>query len=332
MQSSSYKIRKANILPVLFFIATVLFVASSCDDIFEKDLEGKEVVIVSPADMLKTQYSTQTFWWEEMDGASSYKLQIVSPTFDRVEKVLVDSSITTNKIEITLYPGKFQWRIQPVNSSSTGKYTVRSLEIDTTLDLQGQQVVLTSPGADFATQKTQIKFKWNKLYNADDYRFELKSGSWEGSKVIDPFLTQNDTITIGSLTDDVYFWGVQAQNSSSASLYSYRKFYVDNKAPKTPVLKEPADSTEVSSGQTNMKWTSYTDEGSPVYDSLVIATDKNFKAGSIKFSEKVQGNSITHDFKDNGNYYWKVITLDNAGNVSDPSEIFLVKVSSTSSK
>lgn len=311
-------------------IVAIFLSLISCDDFFEKDLEGKEVEIISPGDSLKTQYSTQKFWWEELDGASFYNLQIVSPSFDKVEKVLIDTSLTETKFTFTLYPGTFQWRVRPANGSSEGDYQIRSIEIDTTLDLRGQEVVLRRPLADFATKEKSIKFYWDKLYNADDYRLDIKSGDWEGENVISPVIIPHDTVTINLalLPDGTYFWGIKALNNGSSTTYSTRKFYIDNIAPKTPVLAEPSDSTSVNDWPVTLKWTNTPDSGSPIYDSLVVATDRYFKSESVKFNKKIEGQSESVSLTGTGKFFWKVFSVDAAGNVSTSSKTNLVIVGS----
>lgn len=295
----------------------------SCEDFFEKDLEGKEVVIVSPADLLKTQYTTQNFWWEKMDGALTYNLQIASPSFSNIEKLLLDTNISVNKLSYALYPGKFEWRLCAENASSKGKYTVRSLEIDTTLDLRGQEVLLKYPPTEFATRRNSIKFLWGKLYNADDYRFELKAGDWTGARVINPVITKDDTITVGALAEGAYYWGVQAQNNGSVTVYAPRRFFVDNTNPQKPNLSAPTDSAKVASWPVTLKWESVSDGGSAIHDSLVVATDKSFKTASIKLSERVDGKSQSVNYSADGKYFWKVYSVDAAGNVSPASEVYL---------
>ncbi len=310
------------ILTIILMMVAVL----ACEDIFEKDLEGKEVDIFSPSDDLKTQYTSQNFWWEKAEGALSYNLQIVAPTFENIEKLLVDTNIVGTKFLYTLYPGKFQWRLRPANGSSYGNYVVRSLEIDTTLDLRGQEVILRNPFNDFATNKSQIKFFWDKLYNASDYRFELKNNEWTGPRFMSPVLTQHDTITVGGLTEGIYFWGVQAQNNGSATVFSPRKFIIDKTPPKAPVLSQPEDSAKIDNWPSTFKWTKTPDGGATIYDSLVIATDKTFKAGSVRFSQRVNGQSQQVNLNTTGKYFWKVISLDVAGNTGPWSESNLLIV------
>ena len=322
-------ITRISVLKMLFVALGGLLLLCNCEDFFEKDLAGKEVVIVAPSDLLTTQYTTQNFWWEKLDGALTYNLQIATPSFDNLEKVLVDTNVSINKFTFSLYPGKFQWRIRPANGSSNGQYIVRSLEIDTTLDLRGQEVVLKSPQAEYASNKNSLKFTWDKLFSAADYRFEVRYQEWSGSKVISPVLTQHDTITVGGLQEGTYYWGVQAQNNGSATAFSTRKVIIDKTSPKIPSLSAPLDSATIPTWPVTLKWSRATDSGSSITDSVVVATDKSFKTNSIKISERGDGLTKIINLKENGKYYWKVISQDAAGNYSPESEINLLIIGST---
>ena len=46
-------------------------------DIVEINLEGKYVAVIAPQENYVTTTLTHTFWWEELEGATGYELQIV---------------------------------------------------------------------------------------------------------------------------------------------------------------------------------------------------------------------------------------------------------------
>lgn len=106
----------------------ILFV--SCSQAIEKPLENEEVVLTAPVNGLQTNLQTHTFVWEELNGAVSYKIQIVSPRFDSIARFVTDSLVKQNKITFQLGPGEYQWRVKAVNNSSSSKYSAaRNLRI-----------------------------------------------------------------------------------------------------------------------------------------------------------------------------------------------------------
>ena len=81
---------------VLFSL--VLLVACS-EIILEKNITNKTVVLLSPQDSTSLKTLTPSFWWEEVEGARTYHIQIVSPSFESPVRLFVDSIITKNKFE-----------------------------------------------------------------------------------------------------------------------------------------------------------------------------------------------------------------------------------------
>ncbi|MDP4209203.1 MAG: hypothetical protein Q8928_10355 [Bacteroidota bacterium] len=287
-----------------------------CDDIFEKDLSGKKIVLLAPSDSLKTELTTTTFWWEKLDGALSYNLQVVSPSFNHVEKILADTTVTVNKFTLTLYPGKFEWRIKALNGSSQTAYFLRSMEVDSTMDLQKQELVLKTPNDGSALNASKIILQWYKLYNATQYRVQVKATDWSGSNVISPVFTNYDTLSVSSLSEGTYVWGVQALNESSSSNFFTRKFTIDRTAPSTPSLLLPADRGTVTQSPVSLSWTRVTDSGTTLTDSIVVASDTIFSSGNIKLAKRIDATSYSLEIKDKGSYFWKVKTIDAAGNQS----------------
>ncbi|TKG88109.1 hypothetical protein EYV94_27635 [Puteibacter caeruleilacunae] len=94
-----------------------------------KDLSAEIVTLMAPAADLSTAVKTLTFWWEEVSGATKYRLQIVSPSFDNIERLIEDVEVTGNKKTVTLTEGTYQWRVKAVNAESKTGYSVRTIEI-----------------------------------------------------------------------------------------------------------------------------------------------------------------------------------------------------------
>ena len=117
----------------------VILMLAACEDIFEPDLEDKIVQIIAPEDGLQTVRQTNTFWWEYVEGALEYNLQIVNPSFDYILKLELDTNITENQFTYTLTPGSYQWRVSAFNFSSATPYTMHTLTI---IDTTGQSTIL----------------------------------------------------------------------------------------------------------------------------------------------------------------------------------------------
>jgi hypothetical protein len=297
---------------ILALISTLTFI--SCEDLTVKNITDKELVVIAPGDNLRTSFSTQTFWWEELDGAAAYNLQIVSPSFESVEILLADSILTKNKFTINLFPGRFEWRVKAVNGSFQTPFIVRSLQIDSTMDLKGQKVTLVSPGEDVYINSASTLFRWQKLYNADSYSIEVHSSSWSGELVYSSLSVINDTISVRKLSDGVYWWGIKAWNGNSATGFTTRLFTLDKTPPGIPSLSLPKDKANIQQLPVDLSWTRPTDTGSPVSDSLIISSDSLFRSGNTILAKLVQDSKYNNAVQDTGTYFWRVKSVDAAHN------------------
>jgi hypothetical protein len=300
------------LLFALAFVATKLF--SSCEDIIERDIANKELIVIAPGDSLRTSIATQTFWWEELEGARTYNLQIVSPSFESVEVVLADTVVTKNKFVINLFPGKFEWRLKAQNGSYESAFVTRSLEIDSTRDLKALKVSLTSPADESYFNSSSVFFKWQKIYNADTYSMEIHNSDWNGSVAYTLSSISHDTNTVKNLKDGAYIWGIKAWNTNSATDFSTSKITIDLVAPATPVLLTPLDKANIQQPPVNLTWSRTSDTGSPLSDSLIISKDSLFRSDKIIIRELLSETKLDNAVSDTGTFFWKVKTVDAAHN------------------
>lgn len=114
-------------------LATVIFscvALMACEEVLEKPLDEKKTVLVAPKDKLQTTELEHAFHWEEMDGATRYQLQIVSPSFDAIERFVEDTTVKKLFFNKTLTAGKYQWRVRAKNGSTNSQLSdVWTLEI-----------------------------------------------------------------------------------------------------------------------------------------------------------------------------------------------------------
>ena len=110
-------------------IYTVLIIffgnSSSCyEAVTEKVLTNEKITLLAPTNNLISTDSNATFYWNEVNGATKYQLQIVSPKFDSISKVYADTIITKNLFLFSLNKGKkYQWRVRAKNSSSETEFS-----------------------------------------------------------------------------------------------------------------------------------------------------------------------------------------------------------------
>ena len=303
------KIVRNRILLLLLGIAIV-----ACDDFIEKDIDSETMTLLAPANNLTTIQLTHTFWWDWLDGAEQYNMQIVEGSFSAATSFVLDTTITTNKFTYTLYPGNFQWRVRGENNGYETYYTTYSLVIDSSLDITSQQVVLTSPADMLITNNNTVTFDWNTLLNADDYLLEVHQNTWSGAIVFGPQVVTTNTYTT-TLPEGTLVWGVQARNSvsNSSTSFSTRTITVDTTAPEAVTLVAPADNAMLSDVYNTYSWTQGANTGTALTDVIYFYDDA--AATQLNKSVQIPSGTSHQDSLGVGTYYWAVQSTDAAGNV-----------------
>ncbi len=107
---------------ILIYLILLLFIAS-CEEALERPLTATKVTLLAPFDSLITSSHDHTFYWERMEGATKYQLQIVSPKFDSIVQLVVDTTISKNTFMQSLSNGRYQWRVRALNNSTSSSYS-----------------------------------------------------------------------------------------------------------------------------------------------------------------------------------------------------------------
>ncbi|MCH8903116.1 MAG: hypothetical protein IIA45_04290 [Bacteroidetes bacterium] len=297
----------------------VLFATSftSCQEIFERDLQKESITLLAPPNNNITTSFKQTFWWEEVSGASHYNLQIVSPTFNNIQNLIVDTIVNSNKYTTTLQPGSYQWRLRAENASSFTEYSTWTLTIDSTTDLTQHIIVLSAPDDNHVTNNMTVTFKWDSIYSAEDYRLQIATPNFNSAGNIFYDVTINNaSLTYTFITAGDFEWQVRAQNATSNSGYTKRSLTIDISSPNAPTQLAPANNSTVSSPGT-LAWT--VDPTSVmdtlyIYDDSLITPPINIVSTTDTFY--IYSGSSGED------HFWRVRSVDAAGNISAYSTLF----------
>lgn len=106
-----------------YFILLMIFFSAACDEVLEISLTGKKPVLLSPVNNLNTIDTLQTFYWEKLAGATKYQLQIVSPKFDSIVRLIHDTIILQNIFPKDMDTGTYQWRVKAINNGSESDFS-----------------------------------------------------------------------------------------------------------------------------------------------------------------------------------------------------------------
>ncbi|MCR9155549.1 MAG: hypothetical protein NXI09_15700 [Bacteroidetes bacterium] len=300
--------------PKYLFSVLLFMNIYSCTEFQEKQLQEDAVEVFIPRDGLRTDVATQQFYWYELAGAEDYQLQVASPDFQEIERLVLDTIMTNTRLFLTLAPGDYEWRVRAFNNSSASLFSSRRLYIDSTLNLSNQTVQIVDPSDQDTSNKMSYKFRWQELYNADQYTVDLASDK-DFSSII-----QNWTVNVPELeiivpSEGGYHWRVRAINPSSVSPYSSRSFFVDTTAPQVPLLVSPGNGQVLLGNSVNFLWQRQSAGISSVRDSLQISKDSLFSNSHVNLLLDV--NSLNLDTLGSDSYFWRVQSIDKAFNSSD---------------
>jgi hypothetical protein len=231
----------------------------------------------------------------------------------------LDTNITAAKFSYSLFPGQFQWRVKAINSAYETEYMVRTLTIDSTADLSNTYPILNTPTDNLATRKTSVVFEWQSLYNASQYRFILKEKNWDGAFIMDTTLKETIKLPL-ELEEGAYSWGVRAINEISQSPFSHRALKIDRTKPPRPVLLIPKDKDTINTTLITFQWKRPDRSGTEIKDSLIVAKDSTFTDLMLvkQESDTIYNWNPTDESIDE--YFWRIKSLDRAGNQSDYSD------------
>ena len=295
----------------------------SCDDVFEEDIEEENIQVIFPKEWDTISSNSVEFRWGEIDGAKNYRLFVTSTS---TGKVLYDTLALGSHVNLPFNTGRFVWKVRGENSAYTTAYTKEiNFQVASSSDLSEQTLFLKSPSDNFYTNTTQsILLTWEFNKNALDYVLEIDKTVSNNTETIiheEELTSNNYTLDASEIVDDaLYTWRVKGVNEESETVYTSRKIYIDKKAPNVPALMTPEDNA-ISGDTVTFVWEVADDLGvisSPTKSILQLAKNAEFTDGVIEF--ETSDNEREYIFPDNGDYYWRVKTLDEAGNQSEYSD------------
>lgn len=301
---------------LLPFMLALVLLSSSCSDIIEEDLDGFGVVLLTPPADYTASSNQVEFRWEEVPNATSYRIQVCTPDFNSAVLFVLDSNTTATNHVLTMGPGEYQWRVRAENANSHTDWYTRSITVTSSETLAGLVPVLLSPMDGFISDTGVLTFDWDTLPYTVDHRFELRSNDQNGA-LLQATITSESELTLNSLADGRYAWGVQAQNDvPSTSDFAYRLFTVDATPPSAPIQLVPAAGATLPQAPFTFLWQSGQDVLTDTEDSLLV---RNSLLQLVRQVGNLNGTYA--DSLGTGTYTWTVRTMDEAGNTTSVGPI-----------
>jgi hypothetical protein len=322
MQPSIFKTLRR--MPRLIGLLLLVVSLSACKDFFEKNLEEQSITLITPANNAISTNLNITFDWEDVDGATNYRMLIGCPSLNNPSTLYIDSSLTLSTVQYSLSPGEYEWKVRAENNSSETNYSpTMRLVIDSSFNLSSQTIILYDPINNTYTNNNNFSFTWQDLYAAENYQLTLKSGTnWNtGTIFLDTNLTTTQLANPINLPEGKYSWSVKGINNLPSETNYTSKFLIniDLTSPNRPNLGLPDASTGnlYSDSIYEFTWSRAANNGtvqSTLFDSIFIYSD-TIQNPTGRYGSLQQDTSLTLP-NNSGTYYWTVITYDAAGNQS----------------
>lgn len=119
-----------NLNPYSILLLLVIALFSGCEELlYEKDLSEETLVLTAPSDEAVFTEPDIILSWESLEGATGYRLQIATPSFEAALQIVQDSVLTEHHFPVTLPPDTYQWRVQAVNSEYETAFSTRAFTI-----------------------------------------------------------------------------------------------------------------------------------------------------------------------------------------------------------
>lgn len=296
-----------------YLVLCIALLFSACKAIIEPSIGDRKVIPLAPGDMTKSTSYAVTFWWEPVEDALSYNLQVVGPSFNSVSTLVTDTVIRSNKFTLNLKPGDYEWRVSALNGSSQTAYSrPRSFTVLLS-SIKGQSVQLKSPSNNYLTNQNSVALEWNSLYGATKYTVQIDTNSFaDESKLVYNQTIPGQQYTFTFPKDQVYQWRVRAENDTAKADWSVVNVMLYDHTPPGPVTIVAPTNNQMVNSPVSLQWST-------------VATAAKYKLYVFKSDSVTTYNNTFPAALTNTNYnfsggvlgervIWKVAAVDAAGN------------------
>jgi hypothetical protein len=232
-------------------------------------------LLVSPLNNATNLPATVTCRWQNVAGATGYRLQVgTDPSFAGSiildDSTLVDSTRLVAGLSLNT---TYSWRVRALKNGIAGPASA-SWQFSTGLSAP----TLLSPLAGSTGQTVSLTLRWSAVSGAQTYRVQLGTDpAFAAGVVVDDSLIVDTTRSVGPLLGGtVYYWRAFARNVSGSGQPSAPFSFVT--ALGVPGLSFPADNASVPGTSTVVRW--FRVSGATGYH-LQVSTDASFASGMV---------------------------------------------------
>lgn len=304
-----------------------------CNDIIEINISNVTPTVLLPQMNDSVAENPVHFKWEKVEGASKYRLEVVSSSFDNINQFIVDTIIQNTEFFYALDTNQYEMRVTALNNAYTSK---KSTPIKFIVGIEPTYnpnlVSLLYPlNSQYLNSTFNQIFKWSSLPNTISYEFSLRKGNnFITDSIIYNSIILNNSLPTSqldlsqqfNLQDGFYTWGVKANTTTGETSYYSFKFTIDTQIPPTPYNILPTSNSTILFGDINFTWNYTNDSGNAqttITSELIISTDSLFTNVLQTINTNNKNSTVNLPV---GTFYWKVKNHDLSGNQSFYSNPF----------
>lgn len=261
----------------------------------------------APSDTSQFQPSTLKLKWAASSGAQSYEVCADTTNNNACDGAWTSTGAVIKYTLTDLTPGTYYWQVRAVNpfgSTEANSSTWWSFSVSG-----------ITPAYDEKLTTSKVTFDWADYPDAVSYKIRLSESKDFGVLVLNASATLSDYVFGAFLKPSTtYYWQVRPVYANSKGAWSpvYRFQSMDPLA--APMLSSPWHKDNAHSPVT-LTWQSATNGTNYV---VVVAQDAAFTLKAGKFTTPALSAEFTLP---DGNYYWRVRTIDASGGKSPWSEV-----------
>ncbi len=281
--------------------------------------------------------NTSVYAWSGFFSVSNPSVSLSTTSVEDGNSLTVYWQNFMDNVNVSVYKGSSFWVDAVVNVSGTGSQVLNTSGWDIRSDYRVKVTnrantsiyrytsyfsvysLPPNPPSQYSPSNLEVMinetpyyFDWGTSSGANLYRIYVDNNSGFGSPEINTTTSSTYLYSYSSLPDNVYFWKVQARNSSGAwGDWSSTRQYVVDQPPSPPSLSSPANGVSYTSGSNiNFSW-------SPVsgvnryYIRIVQGTNLN-NAPAYDDELFTTSRNVSTSGWDTGTYTWGIRTIKNA--------------------
>lgn len=253
------------------------------------------------------------FWWDLLATAEQYNIQIGQPSFEELEKMILDSTLTKSNFSYKLEKsGNYQWRIRGEKGGESTPYTIRNFTIERDASLANETIHLLAPREDIAFPTgALIQFSWAQNEKISQYRIQIATPNFEDTEQysIDTLVTATHLSRVLD-AGKAYQWRVRGESENVFSPYTTRNLTVGFNTPLEDVtvkLLAPADGLTLKNQSVILSWEAIQNA---THYRVQVSTPNFENAEQLVVDTLTEETGLTHTFEDNKTYQWRVKALN----------------------